>query len=57
MAMEKRRALLFLCYYLVHHSVYNWTVYELLLDIDYFRRVVGLVSPVLLRRRQHCSCA
>ena len=55
--MGKRRALLFLCYYLVHHSVYNWTVYELLRDIDYFRRVVGLVSPVLLRRRQHCSCA
>lgn len=26
----KRRALLFLSYYLVHRSFHNWTVYELL---------------------------
>lgn len=51
------------CYFfvinLVHRSFYNWTVYELLLDSDsdYFRRLEGSVSPVLLRRRQHCSCA
>ena len=41
----KRRALLFLSYYLVHRSFHNWTVYELLSGRRLFSTSCGVGQP------------